>query len=107
MNNEGNEKQTFMVNQSFVDPSTDPKIQISLAKFELINALIGQILGLACVLGGVALFLNGVSGSTSWTTKILGAESTITDAAPGVVLFIVGLLFVFVTRYKYVHRKAH
>ncbi|WP_111899585.1 hypothetical protein [Aeromonas veronii] len=100
-------KRTFVVNQSFVDPETDPNIQLSLARFELIYTVIGQILGLVCILGGIALFLNGVAGSTSWTAKIFGAESTITDAAPGAVLFIVGLFFVIVTRYKFVHKKAN
>ncbi|PML05964.1 hypothetical protein [Vibrio lentus] len=64
-----------------------------------------QVLGLVCVLGGIALFLNGVAGTTSWSAKILGVESTITDAAPSAILFIIGLLFVFVTRYKFVHKK--
>jgi hypothetical protein len=70
-----------------------------LSKHQLIYSITGLILGLVCTLGGVALFLNSVVGSTSWTAKILGAESTITDAAPGTVLFIVGLFVVFITRY--------
>ncbi|CAI2314113.1 hypothetical protein [Vibrio parahaemolyticus] len=96
--NKNNDQRTFVVNQSFVDPTTDKNTQLALAKFELIYAVIGQVLGLVCVLGGIALFFNGVAGTTSWTAKILGAESTITDAAPGAILFIVGLFFVFVTR---------
>ena len=39
------------------------------------------------------------SGHTSWTARFLGAKSQITDAAPGAVLFIVGLFTVFFTRY--------
>lgn len=97
----------FIVNQSFIDPSTDSNTQLSLAKYEFIYSVIGLVLGLVCVLGGIALFLNGIVGSTSWTAKFLGAESTITDAAPGVVLFIVGLYFVLITRYKFVHKKAN
>ena len=106
MASENKNKRTFVVNQSFVDPKTDSNTQLALAKFELIYSIIGQFLGLICILGGVILFINGVAGSTSWTAKILGAESTITDAAPGAILFIVGLFFVFVTRYKFVHKKA-
>jgi hypothetical protein len=60
----------------------------------------GLFLGLVCMIGGIALFLNGVSGSTNWTAKILGNESTITDAAPGAILFTVGLFVIIVTRYK-------
>ncbi len=67
---------------------------------QIIYSLSGLVLGLACVLGGIVLFLRGVTGSTSWTAKFIGAESQVADAAPGVVLFIVGLFVVFVTRYK-------
>ena len=40
------------------------------------------------------------SALREWTAKFLGASSQILDAAPGAVLFIVGLFIVFVTRYK-------
>lgn len=102
-----NETRVFMVNQSFIDPSTDPNTQLSLAKYELFYSIIGLALGLVCVLGGIGLFLNGVAGSTSWTAKFFGAESAITDAAPGAILFVVGLFFVFITRYKFAHKKAN
>jgi hypothetical protein len=61
---------------------------------------LGLILGVMAILGGVILGLNGVAGSTSWTAKILGLESKINDAAPGVVLFVVGIFFVFITKPK-------
>lgn len=70
------------------------------AFYQLIYSLAGLILGLACVIGGIILFLNGVTGSTNWTAKFIGAESNISDAAPGVVLFIVGLFIVWVTRFN-------
>ncbi len=44
--------------------------------------------------------LNGVAGSTSWTAKVLGLESNLNDAAPGVVLFLVGMFMVFITKPK-------
>jgi len=71
-----------------------------LSRHELTYAIAGLVLGVVCILGGIVLFLNGVAGSTSWTAKMLGVDSTITDAAPGAVLFIVGLFVVVVTRYK-------
>jgi len=106
VSSENKGKGTLVVNQTHIDPSTDKETQLGLAKIELIYAVIGQLLGLCCIIGGVILFLNGVAGSTSWTTKIFGAESTISDAAPGAILFIVGLFFVVVTRYKFSHKKA-
>ena len=67
---------------------------------QLIYSVGGLILGLACIIGGIILFLRGVTGSTSWTARFIGAESSITDAAPGAILFIVGLFMVFVTRFN-------
>ena len=72
-----------------------------IARYRLIYSLGGLILGLACILGGIVLFLRGVSGATSWTAKLLGAESNITDAAPGAILFIVGLFLVVTTRFRH------
>jgi len=77
----------------------NPRLVEQLSKHQLVYSVLGLVLGLACIFGGVVLFLHGVTGSTSWTARILGAESQITDAAPGAVLFIVGLFVVFVTRY--------
>jgi len=59
---------------------------------------IGLFSAVLCILGGVVLGLAGIVGHTSWTAKALGFESQITDAGPGVVLFIVGLFLTFFTR---------
>ena len=78
----------------------DPRTYQKFAQFHLIYSLSGLVLGFACVLGGIVLCLHGVVGSTSWTAKFLSAESNISDAAPGVVLFVVGLFVVWVTRFS-------
>ena len=67
---------------------------------EFIYATLGLVLGLASITGGIILGLHGVTGSTSWTALLLGFKSQINDAAPGVVLFIVGIFFVVATRPK-------
>jgi len=66
---------------------------------QFIYSMLGLLLGLACVLCGMALFFHGIAGSSSWTMKIIGAQSKITDATPGVILFVVGLFIVYITRY--------
>jgi hypothetical protein len=60
----------------------------------------GLLLGLVCIAGGIVLFLAGITGNTDWTAKFIGASTELTDAAPGVILFVVGLFFVWVTRFK-------
>jgi hypothetical protein len=61
---------------------------------------LGLGLGLSCIVGGIILGLNGVAGSTSWTAKLLALESEINDAAPGVVIFVVGMFMVWITKPK-------
>lgn len=68
--------------------------------YEFTYSIWGLATGVFLALVGVVLLIHGVAGSTNWTTKLLGAESEISDAAPGVILFIVGLFVVYITRFK-------
>ena len=70
-----------------------------LARLQLIYSLAGLLLGLACVIGGILLFFHGVTGSSSWVGEVIGAKSKLSDAAPGTVLFVVGLAVVWLTRF--------
>ena len=60
----------------------------------------GLVLGAISMIAGTILFLFGIVGSTSWTAHLLGAESKISDAAPGSVLFVVGLFVVLISRFS-------
>jgi len=81
-----------------ISSKTDPEVQRELARNEYAHGMTGLIIGGLCVLLGAILCLAGVVGSTSWMAKAAGLESKISDAAPGVILFIVGILIVFITR---------
>jgi len=70
-----------------------------LATLQLIYSLAGLVFGLACILGGIALFFHGVAGASSWVGEFLGVQSKLSDAAPGTVLFVVGLVVVWLTRF--------
>lgn len=70
-----------------------------LALLQLIYSLAGLLLGLACIIGGIALFFHGVAGSSSWVGQVIGVQSKLSDAAPGTVLFVVGLAVVWLTRF--------
>ena len=67
---------------------------------EYIYGILGLIIGLAAIMSGVALCVHGVVGSTSWTADLLSLKSELNDAAPGVVLFVVGLFIVIFTKPK-------
>jgi hypothetical protein len=71
-----------------------------LATLQLIYSLAGLVLGLACVAGGILLFVHGVAGSSSWVGEFIGVKSRLSDAAPGTVLFVVGLAVVWLTRFS-------
>jgi hypothetical protein len=40
-----------------------------------------------------------VAGSSSWVGEFIGVQSKLSDAAPGTVLFVVGLAVVWLTRF--------
>ena len=70
-----------------------------LAVLQLIYSLAGLLFGLACIVGGILLFFHGVTGSSSWVGEVIGVKSNLSDAAPGTVLFVVGLAVVWLTRF--------
>jgi hypothetical protein len=59
---------------------------------------LGLVVGVICMLGGIVLLLNGVAGAISWTAKIQGFESQLSDAPSGIALAVVGLFIVLVTK---------
>jgi len=73
---------------------------LKVTRYHFWYSLAGIVLGLACMLLGVTLFLRGITGSTSWVASIFGMDSSLSDAAPGAILFVVGLFVVFVTRFN-------
>ncbi|MDB4951168.1 MAG: hypothetical protein JWM27_3817 [Gemmatimonadetes bacterium] len=77
---------------------TPAPVVSELIRHEYRHAALGMGLGLATIVGGCILGIAGAAGHTSWTAKLLGLNSTLTDAAPGVILFIVGVVLVFITR---------
>lgn len=63
-------------------------------------SVLGMVLGLLCIIGGLGLLFWGVSGNVSWSVKVFGFDSKLADAAPGVVLFIVGALIIYFSRFE-------
>jgi hypothetical protein len=75
-------------------------------KFRFAFAIVGLALGLVCIVGGIILTLSGAVGHTTWTTSILGFSSKLNDAAPGVLLFVVGIAVIFLTRMRKIEFKS-
>jgi hypothetical protein len=65
------------------------------------TAIIGLSVGLVCILLGFVLSIIGITGFINWSFSFWGINSSITNAAPGVILMIIGLVIIMVTlRYK-------
>ncbi|HCH3500967.1 TPA: hypothetical protein NKU61_004441 [Vibrio parahaemolyticus] len=91
------------VSYCLISPDTDEQTQLALARYQLIYSAIGLLLGLACVVGGMYLFIIGINSDINWSIKVLESESTLVNAAPGAMLFLVGLIVVYVTKFKFTH----
>jgi hypothetical protein len=71
-------------------------------RYKFIYSMTGLFLGLACILAGLALGLAGAIGHTLWTASLLGLSTNLTDATPGVIVFVVGIFMVLMTRFRYI-----
>ena len=54
--------------------------------------------GILAIIGGVIMMFFGISGHTSFNTNLSGLNAKVTDAAPGVVLMILGGLIIWRAR---------
>jgi hypothetical protein len=82
-----------------VPPSAPPSFWKSAGQHHFLYAMSGLILGLIVTLTGAVLFGLGIGGKTTWAARVFGFESRISDAAPGALLFFVGVLVIWITRY--------
>lgn len=94
-----------LVCNALIDPASDSSVQAMVARQQFIYSQFGLLVGAGCMVGGVYLFIKGITGSLDWNLQILGASSELSNAAPGAVLFIVGVFVIFITRYVFKHHK--
>jgi hypothetical protein len=74
-------------------------------KNQFIYSIIGLVLGLICILLGAFLCYAGITGTSDWTIKLFGLESNLFKATPGVILFVIGFLVIWLTKYDVKTRK--
>ena len=76
-----------------------------LAKAQLLYSFVGLVLGIfVMVLGCILLYL-GITGETKFVAETIGIKAELSDAAPGTLLIVVGLVVVVVTKFKFTIRK--
>jgi hypothetical protein len=77
-----------------------------ITRYHFVYAILGLFIGALTILGGLILFLNGVTGKVSLITKTFGVRTEVPDAAPGVVFAVVGAWIVYVTRFEIGRRPS-
>ncbi|MNF47334.1 hypothetical protein D3C85_467880 [compost metagenome] len=97
------QSRTFVVNETQVDGDTGVELQRTLALYQFFYSLAGLVLGTVCVVGGIFLFVQGVTGAAEWSAELLGLKSKVSQAAPGAILFVVGFAVVYSTKYRFKH----
>ncbi|HEX3045231.1 MAG TPA: hypothetical protein VHY08_10770, partial [Bacillota bacterium] len=78
------------------------RLQQLLIRYQFIYSMAGLIFGVICIFGGLLLFWGGISANTKWVMSLLGSiHSDVSDAPPGVILFLVGLFVILLTKHHY------
>lgn len=75
-----------------------------LSRDQLKYSRLGLLVGVLCMVLGAILCIFGVSGTTSLSFKSEELSGALLNGAPGALLFIVGGVIVWVTRY---HIEVH
>ncbi len=80
-----------------VDPALPQKVQEKIVESEARNARAGRIVGFVVILLGVVLTLLGATGAVNIELGGAGLTAHVANAAPGVVLMLIGLFVVWRT----------
>ena len=96
-------KNSVDIDERFLETAerSNPDLIRSILSRAFLYSIVGLVLGLISILIGAIFIANGITGNTSWTATVLGLESHLSDATPGVIFAIVGLLLIYVTRFKF------
>lgn len=82
------------------DSIVTPQDGKTLIGLQFIYSLLGLIFGFGCVVVGAYLFVQGISGGSSLLAEVTGLKLNISDAAPGALLFCVGIMIAWITRFN-------
>jgi hypothetical protein len=85
------------------DPAIELKLEILRnarhdAQTYRLGIIIGQVVGGLAFLGGAGLAFAGLSGNVEWLVTGIGFSSKLTNASPGVVFAVAGIIIMW--RYK-------
>lgn len=87
----------FQTEEIEIDRRLAPEVQKQLINTEADNARTGRMVGLLVILIGVILMIAGVTGAVDLKLSGLGLNVQVANAAPGVVVALIGLVIVWRT----------
>jgi len=76
----------------------DEQLWRNITRFHFIQSMIALVIGFVIVILGIYVLLVGTTGNSDWKFSILDFESNITNAGPGIILCIIGLLVIWASR---------
>ena len=88
-----------------LDPGQSDGIKKKLIKVEADNANKGRNIGLSIILLGVALMLLGVTGAADLVLSGAGLKVKLSNAAPGIILMVIGLVVIWRTNLRITAEK--
>jgi hypothetical protein len=97
--------QTKQTEEVEFGPRLDPEVQKQIVKAEAENARSGRMVGLLVILVGVILTIAGATGAVDLKLSGMGMSAQVVNAAPGVVVALIGLFIVWRTNLKITARK--
>jgi hypothetical protein len=86
------------IEEVVLDHRTDPDVQKRAIDAERSSSKRGQLIGLFVLVLGVLLTVLGVSGVVDFQLKGFGLNAILSNAAPGVLLIVLGAIIILVTR---------
>jgi len=78
----------------------EPEVWRAVSRYEFWYSIAGLAFGVSAVALGALLLIRGIAGQSQWTIRMLGLESSLTDATPGAILLVIGALVVYFTRFN-------
>ncbi|MBR0872629.1 hypothetical protein JQ633_19865 [Bradyrhizobium tropiciagri] len=93
------EEEIFSAGATHVEiDGLDPKAALRIIEADSKAGRFGRASGFCFVIAGLMLILLGAAGGTTIAVSLVGLSINLNDAAPGIVLAIVGLSLYFVYR---------
>lgn len=88
------------VEEVVLSPATPSGIQERAIAVEVFVAKVGVVVGGLAVLGGIVVFVLGLSEAVQWEFTAPGISSKVQTSAAGIVIAIIGVIVIALTRPK-------